>query len=64
MLQHFEEIPFMDPMMQNAIIEVIQKDASLNPANKVFSHRRTLMIAQISPIDFRFAGIVFSYRCL
>jgi len=33
-MQNFDEITSMDAMMQNAIIEVIRKDAFLNPANK------------------------------
>jgi coatomer subunit beta len=33
-MQNFDEITSMDAMMQSAIIELIQKDASLNPANK------------------------------
>lgn len=37
-MQHFEEIPTMDAMMQSAVIDLICKDASLNPANKVVFH--------------------------
>jgi hypothetical protein len=35
LFQHFDEITTMDPMMQSAVIELIQKDAALNLVNKV-----------------------------
>jgi len=33
-MHNIAQIPTMDPMMQNAVIEIIQTDAILNPANK------------------------------
>lgn len=43
LMQNFDEVPSMDPMMQSAVIELIQKDAILNPANKVLSPFRSLV---------------------
>ena len=43
--------------MQSAVIELIQKDAILNPANKVSILWNLTNLAQISSIDFRFIGI-------
>lgn len=34
-MANFDEIATMDAMMQSAVIELIQKDALLNPNNKV-----------------------------
>jgi hypothetical protein len=34
-MQNFDEVTATDAMMQSAVIELIQKDAVLNPANKV-----------------------------
>jgi coatomer subunit beta len=34
LMQNFDQITSMDAVMQNAVIELIQKDAFLNPANK------------------------------
>jgi hypothetical protein len=38
LMQNFDEVTSMDAMMQSAVIELIQKDAILNPANKVPLH--------------------------
>jgi len=35
LMANFDEITSMDAMMQSAVIELIQKDAVLNPNNKV-----------------------------
>jgi hypothetical protein len=35
LMANFDEISSMDAMMQSAVIELIQKDALLNPNNKV-----------------------------
>jgi hypothetical protein len=67
LFQHFDEIPSMDPMMQSAVIELIQKDAALNLVNKVSLPLYCLEIDGIGKIfafEFRFVGIEFQYRCL
>ena len=67
LFQHFDEITAMDPMMQSAVIELIQKDAALNLVNKVSPHLYCPEIDAIGKIfafDFRFVGIEFQYRRL
>jgi hypothetical protein len=45
-MQNVDEITSMDAMMQSAVIELIRKDAFLNPANKVnFSLVNQLIVA-------------------
>ena len=39
-MANFDEITSMDAMMQSAVIELIQKDALLNPNNKVSTIQR------------------------
>jgi hypothetical protein len=51
-MENFDAVSTMDAMMQSAVIEVIRKDASLNPANKVTSFALSLMIAQAPSINF------------
>lgn len=64
-MQNFEVTAFTDAMMQSAVIELIQKDAVLNPANKVRKiYHSGLNVAQISSIDIRFVGVFFEYCCL
>jgi hypothetical protein len=55
LMQHFNDITSMDAMMQSAVIKFIQKDASLDPAHKVFQDDTKLTVASISSLDFRFA---------
>ena len=43
-MQNFDDITSMDAMMQSAVIELIQKDAILNPANKVPSPVKNSLI--------------------